>query len=424
MIFKGQYDHFLIKLFTNSPRLRFLWTDEVGNNLLHLAVYEQNIRFIKFAIQILRFPIDCLNRQRQTPILISTMIRNHQISTYLLEMGASIFKADRTGISPILFIARQNDFGAFKFALNTINPLHSPHIQVSLMSLIQVLIYDQNWLFVSLLFSKFPYLTKISFILPVDHCDSLMSSSLIWDAPALINYLIKYKIINPDYILHQAIILDKLEIVKLVISNGIPPGISNPSSESSITLAIKNNRPHIVRFLLSLGGWTIFDTSSMNDFVFIITNGASFSASLPSRILFESRGGILNHFINYFLNIKKTLQFNPRVLATICLQLEIFLFHYVSTKPLTSDIITNLPNLISVKKMISELIIHSDRKIRSKLYRRLINVLLNSIHLKNHQYIRNFVINLPAHQIRSEDFLPCIDRNNIYLIHEYNSIIN
>ena len=417
---KGQYDQFLLRLFTRWPRFRLAWTDELGNNLLHLAVYAQNRDIIQFAVKALHFEIESINANGQTALMIASMIRNRPISAYLIQMGASIFATDAIGIYPILIIARQNDLDAFIYTLDSFISQNIPDVPLLLATLLQTLIYDQLWIFVDVMFTKFPLLSQSPFVITNSHLDNLLNSQLVWDSPALIDYLIKCKIIDPNSILHQAVALGKLEVLKVLISRGAQPGLMNSTGESIMTVAIKNNRPQIVRFLLSLGGWTILDSPSFLDiFVYLITDGASFSPFLPSRILFQTREGVLSHFLNYFKNIKTTLQFNPIVLTTVCIQLELFLFHYVCEKPLTSKVVVVLAEIFSVKKAIYEAFPK-----QVNLSFPLFTTLLNAVQMKIYSFLRPFIPNLALHVINPEELVPYIDPANVYLIHEYNSILN
>lgn len=413
LILNGPYEHFLIDLFKSSPQLRFAWTGGDGNTFLHLAALHSRFEFMTFVIQTLKFPVDCSNSHGQTALLLAAINRKQHFVSYLLDAGASIFQSDRTGMYPLLFLARQNDFETFKLALETIS---NRIIHLQLISIVQILIHDQNWLFLNYLLSKFAYLTKNSYLIPQEHLKAFVDSEIIWDLPVLLDFFIKCQLIDSKLILFQAVTFGKLEIVKIVLENGVQLNSLNEFDESIISLAIKNNQTNVLRFLLSFGGWLISEGLPNSDFISLITNGGSFSSSLPSRILFESRETILSQFIKYFLMVSETLQFNPKVLATVCIQLEIFLFHYVSNQTDTPpDLLTSLTTLINIRKIVAESFLR--QFIQSNCI--ILSHLLCTIHFKNHYLLRRIV---SAHQMTAEVFIPYIDPMNFYLIEEYDSI--
>ena len=419
LIFTGWRGSFLVKLFADWPHLRLAWLHENGDNLLHMAVNQNNFEFVKFAIQTLKFPVDCPNAQLQTALLLAIINNNPTISAFLMEFAkASIFNVDNIGMYPILFIAQRTDITTFKFALETLNLSTSPELSVQIIQLTQTLIHDQNWLLVNILFSRFEFIRKIEFVVPQSHLGPLLVSPSDHSA-LLVDYFIKRGIVDPKSILHDAILFNKFEIVEIVIFNGISPDFLNSAGKSALNLAIEHNRPNVLKLLLSCGGWTILDSSPNHEFVYLITNGASFLPLLKSRIHFETRGGILTHFFNYFLAISETLQFDPQVLAAVCIQSEIFLFYYVTSKPLTADVASILPNLVSAKKFVSGLILEKIIELK----RPFLSLLLNTVHWKNIQFLSSLGCNISSHQIKAQDLMIYIDEGNNNLIKDYDSII-
>lgn len=400
LVFLGKHDYFLQKLIRNHPQIRYSWIDTNGNNLVHLSVLNDRFNLLKFLVVDLKFPADGLNSQGQSALLLALATHRHKYADLLVNCGASIFQSDLSGIYPILLLARQFDSDTFISVLDFYK-YFSDNLS-NFYSLIQSLINEENWEFVNILLGRFPQLAQSSLVIPVNIFKNLFQNVSYLNLKYLVEYLVKCNLIDLESIFFDGICSGKEELVRLAISYGVPPNLMTSSGESGLLLAITNKRTDIVRLLLSFGVGIIMDSYSNYDFVYLLTSGASFFPASSSAISFESIEGILDHFIVYFEIIGSTKQFNMQTLATICIQLEIFLHQYLNGL-INENIILALKTLTNTRKSVSTLVFND---------------------LENHQVLKALMNPILANQVNPLHLYPIIDYRNYYLIFEYRSILN
>ena len=415
LIFRGVRTDFLIKLFSKYPNLRTKWTDEYGNNLLHLAVHQESFGFIKFLIETLKFPVDFINFEGQTALLLASILRQRQIAFLLLENGAKVLIQDRNGISPLLIAARLKDFEAFIYAADLM--LSQICNMQQLQTFTQILINEFHWNFVEIMFEKFSILKLVKFEFLTVQLDQLMKNSLIFEFPKLFEFFIRTRYINPYQVIHQAAAIGKVQIVKILIDSGVSLNFVDKNGMSPIELAIFNNQKEMVRFLLSFGGLFITQNCPIGSFAFVMTNGASFLPTSSSKLNFANRNDVLFLFSKYFTDLIARQNFDLKILVEMCLQLEIFLFYHVTEKPISADVVASLNNLQILKYSLAQLT-HSE-----STQFPLLPTLLMNFTSKNSFFIRNFINCRFPHRITASDLISYINPENNYLLSEYSTIL-
>lgn len=413
LIFKVRRNNFLSNLFLKYPNLRSHWTDENGNNMLHLAVNQKSLEHIKFLVENLKFFLDHVNNEYQTALFIALSLHLRQIALYLLENGANVLIPDKTGISPLLVIARLGDMEAFNTATNLI--LLQVIIVDNLKIFTRSLIKENHWKFVDVMLVKFPCLMTINFKIYTEQLEHLVATSSLYDFPKLVEYFILMKFIDPQQLILKAVAIGKVEIVKYLLEIG-ETGEIGGGVNALLEVAIDNSQNEMIRFLLSLSFGDLFISQDcpLKYFVLVLMNGASFSPNSPSKLNSANRNIVLFLFSKYFSILLKTRVFEPKELAVMLLQLEIFIFYHFIDKPISKKITASLNKLIHLKYLIF-LAINTENNSLSSLA-------LNFTP-KNTQYLRSFIECRFPHSISTEDLSSLISPENIYLLSEYSSII-
>lgn len=112
---------FFQKLINKHPDILTSWTDDYGNNLLHLAAYHNNLVFTRHLIEKTNFPIDRKNNGNLTALLISYFAVKRDIAIYLVENGADVFHKDKDNTNVLIYALKYSDFKFFRSCLEIIS---------------------------------------------------------------------------------------------------------------------------------------------------------------------------------------------------------------------------------------------------------------------------------------------------------------
>ena len=108
---------FMKKLVDKYPDFATSWTDEEGSNLLHHAVQKNDIYFIRMLVEELDFPIDIINNDKQTAVLLSYLVGKREIALYLVHKGADLFIKDCFDANILTISSESKDIKFFKSCL-------------------------------------------------------------------------------------------------------------------------------------------------------------------------------------------------------------------------------------------------------------------------------------------------------------------
>lgn len=152
------YKSTFIKTFMRKhPEILLNWTDDFGNDLLHLAAHYNRLTFVKCLIEDTNIPIDRKNHDNLTPLLVSYLADKRDIALYLVKKGADIFHKDVYDFNILMLAAKNHDFKFLRSCLETINPSES---EEDLKVFSEHLINEQKLGALAILFEYFPFLNK------------------------------------------------------------------------------------------------------------------------------------------------------------------------------------------------------------------------------------------------------------------------
>ncbi|ETB62014.1 hypothetical protein YYC_01760 [Plasmodium yoelii 17X] len=92
------------------------YTDANKNNVLHFAVYGNNIENVKFIIQNTDL-INSINSDNQNGLIISILNKNTEISKYLLENNIDYNQKDKYSASPLLYSLITQNYEIFNILI-------------------------------------------------------------------------------------------------------------------------------------------------------------------------------------------------------------------------------------------------------------------------------------------------------------------
>jgi hypothetical protein len=406
LVFVKERFVFVDNLLSISPEIGAAWTDRHGNNLLHLAVYADNLEFVQKLVEFYILPLNGLNYKEETPLMFSVKHNRRPITLYLLQVGADPWRMNPSkGVDPVLSFVRENDVEAFKLAINQSDTVGTFKLQ----AFTQYLIGSNYWKFVDIMLGKFRFLHTLKFtIRPI-----AAENSFLYSMPHLLQYLLKFGHLDATSVILHAIHLDNLEIIKTLQDSNV---ISVPEHHEALEKTISLEKNSFLRYFLSLNGWNIPDTFSQASFYAIITNGASFSSNSLSCVTFESLVEILLKFANYFMEKRSGVSFNVKEIVIVCLQVEIFLFHHVIVAAsVDPTMIAALRTLQIYKILLSNRI--------SSLVNPIIYQLIRVFGRRNAEFLQIHFLHDEFHELQAHNLIGCVQPENFYLITEYQDTI-
>lgn len=406
---------FLLELFTKYPILRTSWTDEQGNNLLHLAVYQNRFEFIKELLEVLRFPVDSFNNEKQTPLLFALYSEYRDIALYLLEKGANLLQTDNHGICPLLVIAKTFSYAYFR---NIIESLNDQQVLVAeLENMTQTLIIESRWDRIEALFQVFPNLkNNKSFTIRKVQLYCLRFSSRLLKLPIFLEYLLDIQQIDPRSLIHETAVAGNLLIMKLLLSYKAPLLHYDKNNEIPANAAFRNDQFEMVQFLIQNGGCSIHAFTSPEFFLFVLCNGASFVPNSPALVHFSGKVLVFSQFLTFFQDITKTGLVDYKKLTAMCLQFEVFIYYHCNRQ-----IVNSLAAIESVEKAKLSIAQMIDCYIKKAKFP-LIFSLLISHSTKNAAFLNNFKNNFTSHSIQAHELINYIEPNNVNILKDYASI--
>ncbi|KJP87367.1 hypothetical protein AK88_02924 [Plasmodium fragile] len=143
------------------------YMDANKNNVLHFAIYGNNMNNVKFIIENTNL-INSINSEEQNGLIISVMNRNTQISKYLIEQNINYNHKDKHMANALLYSLITQNYEIFNILMEKEN------IDVNVNSfekgnLLSVSIFERNIFVLKKLFNKFicPFVEKSVYPHPV-----------------------------------------------------------------------------------------------------------------------------------------------------------------------------------------------------------------------------------------------------------------
>lgn len=107
----------------------FLFGDDSGWNILHKAVYDQNISKVQEIVAAKSIDIDAKSKSNLSALHMAIKQRDFEIVRFLVESGAEVNIQDGLGFSPLYYAVVQNLYDISKYLLkHEANPNLQNHI--------------------------------------------------------------------------------------------------------------------------------------------------------------------------------------------------------------------------------------------------------------------------------------------------------